>query len=215
MASDTAMLEELNGTSRTLDAQGVAVAIAEAGQGDFVLVIGDPGSALASALAWQFRVVTTPGGDDFASLSPAMKARRIAAIATAGGYAAFALCVTGHDASAAMHLAADMPEAVQKCVLIEPHVYDARGVLYDPSLAEKLDKIACHSLALFGTDGGGNTQAAPSFYRALIPNCHLMYVFEAVDILKDRPDAAIEVIADFLRRGDGFVVSDKDGRLHP
>ena len=217
MVADAATLEEKPVTFavRTIDAKGASVEIAEAGEGAAVLWCGRPDAAPAGLLADGFRVVATAGGADFASLSPAMKARRLVAVAEALELEEYSVCVSGADSSAALHLAADEAEKLQRAILIEPQVYDAKGVLNDPALAEKLANIACHSLALFGVDSGGVTNAATSHYRERVPNCHLMYVYAAADIVRDRPQAAASVIADFLRRGDGFLVSEKDGRLHP
>ncbi len=214
MASQVAEALKTDFTERNVDAGGIDVTLLEAGEGAAVVYIGDGDNAFVQKLAKKFRVVSTSGGEDFSGLSLAMKARRIAAIATASGYATFSICASGEDSSAALHAAADMPEAVQRCVLMGPLVFDNRGIMRDPSLPEKLQAIACHTLALFGTDGGGNTQVVPSWYREHVPNCHLMYVFDAPDVEKDRPAAAASVVIDFLNRGDGFLVSEGDGRIH-
>lgn len=216
MAADTAVLENTIAFAlRDIDAKGVKAVVAEAGQGDAVLYCGASGDGLAGLLAADFRIFATDGGADFPGLSPAMKARRLAGLADALGLTAFSVCVCAADANAALHLAADEPEKLQRAILIEPQVYDANGVLFDPALAEKLGAIASHSLALFGTNDGGETQAFAAPYREHIPHCHLMYVYDAGDIVRERPQAAANVIGDFLRRGDGFLVSDQDGRLHP
>ena len=41
------------------------------------------------------------------------------------------------------------------------------------------------------------------------------FVFDALDPARSRPEAAAEVIGDFLKRGDGFLVSEQDDRLFP
>ena len=202
-------------TRTTIDAAGTPVAIAQAGSGFAVIHIAASVDRLAQLLAGQFRMCCFEPGEDFAILAPAMKARRIAAIADALGLEQYGISVEGADALAALHLAADEPEKLQRAVLHAPGVFDNAGVLNDPSLAARLEGITAHSLALFGTDSGGNCDSPASIYREKIPNCQLMYLFDAPGLARSRPEAAAEVIADFLQRGDGFLVSEQDGRLFP
>ncbi|MGE3247732.1 MAG: hypothetical protein AB7F96_06635 [Beijerinckiaceae bacterium] len=200
---------------RTIDAGGSPVDIAEAGDGAPLIYLGTSTDTLAGLLARDFRVVALEPDSGFTALTPAMKARRIAAVAAALSLETYSVCAAGADTQAAAHLAADDPEKLQRAILLAPDVFDARGVLNDPSLSEKTADIACHSLALFGTDAGGHCEGNASHYRERLPKCHLMYVYDAPDPARDRPDAAASVIADFLRRGEGFLVSEKDGRVHP
>jgi pimeloyl-ACP methyl ester carboxylesterase len=216
--ADAAVVErdtQINFTRSTVDAAGTPVEVAHAGNGLAVVHVAASSDRLAQLLAGQFRICCFEPGEEFAALAPAMKARRIAAIADALGLEQYCLSVEGDDAIAALHLAADEPEKLQRAVLLAPEVFDSTGVLNDPSLAAKLERITGHSLSLFGTDSGGNVQVMTSLYREKIPNCHLMYVFDALDPARSRPEAAAEVIADFLLRGDGFLVSEQDGRLFP
>lgn len=206
---------QINFTRSTVDAAGTPVEIAEAGSGLAVIHVAASTDRLAHLLAGQFRICCFEPGEEFAALAPAMKARRIAALADALGLQHYCLSVEGVDALAALHLGADVPEKLLRAVMFSPQVFDSAGVLNDPSLAAKLEGITAHSLALFGTDSGGNTQGDTSLHREKIPNCHLMYVFDALDPARSRPEAAAEVIGDFLKRGDGFLVSEQDGRLFP
>jgi pimeloyl-ACP methyl ester carboxylesterase len=217
MANDAGAPAEADLTTfsrRAIDVAGSTVQIAQAGQGAPLLLIGNHADPLPQMLAGAFALTVIAADDSFAALTPAMKARRLAGLAQALDLDTYSVCAEAAEASAALHLAAGAPEAVQRCVLIAPQVYDAGGILNDPSLSDEIEAITCHSLALFGTDGGGNVDAVPALYRERIPNCHLMFVYDSTDPVRGRPQAAYEVVADFLNRAEGFLVSEQDGRLH-
>ena len=45
-------------------------------------------------------------------------------------------------------------------------------------------------------------------YKELLPNAHLMFVYDAGHALMvERPEAFAEAVADFLERTDAFVIS--------
>jgi hypothetical protein len=45
-------------------------------------------------------------------------------------------------------------------------------------------------------------------YKELMPNCHLVFVYDAAHAIStDRPEAFTEVVADFLERHEAFVIS--------
>jgi pimeloyl-ACP methyl ester carboxylesterase len=45
-------------------------------------------------------------------------------------------------------------------------------------------------------------------YKKLMPNCHLVFVYDAAHAISiDRPEAFTEVVADFLERHEAFVIS--------
>ena len=201
-------------TRQTLDVGATRVDIANAGQGRGVLYLAASSDPLAQILAADFNVHCFTPNDVFASLAPAAQARQIAAILEALALPACSVIAAGDDAQALLHLAADAPDASSNNIMVAPSVFDAQGVLRDPALADKLENITSHSLALFGTDSSGNATGSPSLYRQTIPYCHLMYVYDAPDPVRDRPQATACIIADFLRRGDGFLVNEKDGRIH-
>jgi hypothetical protein len=44
----------------------------------------------------------------------------------------------------------------------------------------------------------------------------LMYVYDAShEIAQDRPEAFVDVMSDFIRRGMNFLVNDKDRLINP
>jgi pimeloyl-ACP methyl ester carboxylesterase len=54
------------------------------------------------------------------------------------------------------------------------------------------------------------------FDKDLIPNCHLVFVYDAGHgISTDRPEAFTEVVADFLERHEAFVISRTETVIHP
>ena len=190
-------------SSRTIDVDGAEIRIAEAGQGDALLYVAPAQDRLAGLLAAQFRVIAV------------QQAGHIAAIVKALGLDPYSICVEGANARAALSLAIGKSAAPQRLILIAPEVLGPEQDLNDPTIAERLQDSACDILLLFGTDTGGAGSETASAHREKIPRSHLMYIFDAEDPARSRPEAAASVIADFINRGDGFLVSEADGRLFP
>jgi pimeloyl-ACP methyl ester carboxylesterase len=54
------------------------------------------------------------------------------------------------------------------------------------------------------------------FYKELLPNCHLVFVYDAGHAIStERPEAFAEVTADFMERREAFVVSRTETVIHP
>jgi pimeloyl-ACP methyl ester carboxylesterase len=54
------------------------------------------------------------------------------------------------------------------------------------------------------------------FYKELLPNCHLVFVYDSGHAIStERPEAFAEVTADFLERREAFVVSRTETVIHP
>ena len=71
-------------------------------------------------------------------------------------------------------------------------------------------------LVLFGTLDRVMPPAMGRHYKELLPNCHLVFVYDAGhEISTDRPEAFAEVTADFLQRHEAFVISRTDTVIHP
>ena len=65
-------------------------------------------------------------------------------------------------------------------------------------------------LDFYQTPGNGR------IYRRTLPNCALVYVFDAAhDIQSDRPEAFADVVSDFVRRGMNFMVNETDHLINP
>jgi pimeloyl-ACP methyl ester carboxylesterase len=86
----------------------------------------------------------------------------------------------------------------------------------DPDLEARLPGLAQPTLVLFGTR---DTMIPPDLghlYKELIPDCHLVFVYDAGHaIAAERPEAFVEVVGDFLDRHDAFVVSRTPTVIHP
>ena len=53
-------------------------------------------------------------------------------------------------------------------------------------------------------------------YKELLPNSHLVLVYDAAHaIAADRPEAFAEVVEDFLERHEAFVISRADTVIYP
>jgi pimeloyl-ACP methyl ester carboxylesterase len=71
-------------------------------------------------------------------------------------------------------------------------------------------------LVLFGTLDRAMPPAMGQHYKSLLPNCHLVFVYDAGhEISTDRPEAFAEVTADFLERHEAFVISRAETVIHP
>jgi pimeloyl-ACP methyl ester carboxylesterase len=91
-----------------------------------------------------------------------------------------------------------------------------RGPDRDADLETRMRSLATPTLVLFGTLDGVIPPDMGRFYRELIPNCHLVFVYDAGHgISTDRPEAFAEVTGDFLERHEAFVISRTNTVIHP
>jgi len=91
-----------------------------------------------------------------------------------------------------------------------------RGPDRDPELERRLRGVTTPTLVLFGTLDRVIPPEMGRLYKELIPNCHLVFVYDAGHgISTDRPEAFAEVTADFLERHEAFVISRADTLIHP
>ena len=91
-----------------------------------------------------------------------------------------------------------------------------RGPDRDPDLEARLPDLATPTLVLFGTLDRVISPDMGHFYKELMPNCNLAFVYDAGHAIStDRPEAFTEIVADFLERRDAFVVSRTETVIHP
>jgi pimeloyl-ACP methyl ester carboxylesterase len=91
-----------------------------------------------------------------------------------------------------------------------------RGPDRDADLERQLRGLATPTLVLFGTVDRVIPPDMGHIYRELMPNCHLVFVYDAGHAIStDRPEAFTEVVADFLERHEAFVISRTETVIHP
>ena len=116
------------------------------------------------------------------------------------------------------------PERVPPLPAVPPSIRDQTQALVrrlggparDPDLEQRLTGLTVPTLVLFGTVDRVIPPEMGRFYKELIPNCHLVLVYDAGhSIGTDRPEAFTEVVADFIERREAFVISRAETVIHP
>ena len=60
------------------------------------------------------------------------------------------------------------------------------------------------------------TRSLGYFYKELMPNCHLVFVYDAGHAIStDRPEAFTEVVGDFIERREAFVIIRTETVIYP
>jgi pimeloyl-ACP methyl ester carboxylesterase len=78
----------------------------------------------------------------------------------------------------------------------------------DADLEARLRGLTIPVLAVFGTRDGLIPPELGRLYKDLIPDAHLVFVYDAGHAISaERPEAFVEVVGDFLEREDAFVIS--------
>ncbi len=91
-----------------------------------------------------------------------------------------------------------------------------RGPDRDADLETRMRGLATPTLVLFGTLDGVIPPDMGRFYKELIPNCHLVFVYDAGHAIStERPEAFAEVTGDFLERHEAFVINRTNTVIHP
>lgn len=91
-----------------------------------------------------------------------------------------------------------------------------RGPDRDADLEARLPNLPTPTLVLFGTLDRVIPPQMGHFYKELMPNCHLVFVYDAGHAIgAERPEAFAEVVADFVERREAFVISRTATVIHP
>ena len=91
-----------------------------------------------------------------------------------------------------------------------------RGPDRDGDLETRLRGLATPTLVLFGTLDRVIPPDMGRIYKELIPNCHLVFVYDAGHAIStERPEAFAEVTDDFLDRHEAFVINRTETVIHP
>jgi pimeloyl-ACP methyl ester carboxylesterase len=91
-----------------------------------------------------------------------------------------------------------------------------RGPDRDPELDAAMPSIATPTLVLFGTLDRVIPPEMGRHYKAAMPNCNLVLVYDAGHAIgTDRPEAFCEVVSDFLDRHEAFIISRNETLINP
>ncbi len=83
-----------------------------------------------------------------------------------------------------------------------------RGPGRDGALEAGFRTLKMPVLVLFGTRDGVIPPDMGRIYKELLPDAHLVFVYDAGhEIGMERPAAFVDVVSDFLERSDAFVIS--------
>ncbi|HEX6512511.1 MAG TPA: alpha/beta fold hydrolase [Chloroflexota bacterium] len=86
----------------------------------------------------------------------------------------------------------------------------------DQELESRMAELNLPVLVLFGTADRLIPPSMGHFYKDLLPNCHLLFVYDAGHAIDgDRPEVVATVVGDFLARREAFLVKMESGLLYP
>jgi pimeloyl-ACP methyl ester carboxylesterase len=182
---------------------GDGLAYCEAGAGETVVAILGGGSPTrAHAFLAERRHVIVFAVPAEAGM-PQVAARRIAAALAELGIAHFDLLAEGAGATAALWLALDPEAEIGAVVVAGP---EARP-------DEAFRATTRPLLVLAGTN---DVSAVADRWRALLPDCHFMLVYDTgAAIGAERPEALAYIAGEFFERRHLFLVSRESGMLLP
>jgi pimeloyl-ACP methyl ester carboxylesterase len=177
-------------------------------KGEAVLWLGAKGrcAALKALVAAQCRVIEIES-----------EARAVEDVLAAQGLERVSLVAAGDDAAAALSLALERPTTIAAIVLLAPTIFDATGAAREgkEAVADKFGAIEAPMLALFGTEDKTTPPGVGRHYRGRNPRCNLVFIYDATAAMgEERPEAVAELVTDFIKRGDRFVVRQHDDRLY-
>jgi pimeloyl-ACP methyl ester carboxylesterase len=91
-----------------------------------------------------------------------------------------------------------------------------RGPDRDEALEHRMRGLATPVLVVFGTLDRVMPPEMGREYKTLLPNCHLVFVYDAGHLIgAERPEAFAEVVGDFLERREAFVISRRETMIFP
>ena len=111
------------------------------------------------------------------------------------------------------------PPSLPDRAIMERHrrlVTRLAGLPRDADLEARLRELETPTLVLFGTLDALIPPEMGHLYKELIPNSHLVFVYDAGHLISaERPEAFAEVVSDFLERHEAFVISRTETVIHP
>ncbi len=92
----------------------------------------------------------------------------------------------------------------------------AMGPPRDQDFETALGELDTPVLACFGTEDKVMPPEVARIYAELLPNCHLMMIYDAAHAVDaDRPEAVAAVAADFFERHEKFLVRQQSDVINP
>jgi pimeloyl-ACP methyl ester carboxylesterase len=184
---------------------GDGVAYHEAGAGETpvvaILGTGEAPTRAHALLAERRRVVVFAPPPEAGAAHEA--AQHIGATLASLGIKRYDLIGEGAGAATALWLALGQPKEIGAVVLAAP----------DGSPDDAFREMTRPVLVLAGTR---DASAAADRCRALLPECHLMLVYDAgVAIGAERPEALAFIAQEFFERRGLFLVSRESGKMLP
>ena len=91
-----------------------------------------------------------------------------------------------------------------------------RGPDRDAELETAMRRLDTPTLVLFGTLDRVIPPEMGRHYKELLPNGHLVLVYDAGHAIgAERPEAFAEIVTDFLERHEAFLISRTETVIHP
>jgi pimeloyl-ACP methyl ester carboxylesterase len=198
-----------------VEADGFRMRYMEGGQGAPLVHLqgaGEPRLTPAhDLLARHFRVIAleVPApADACGAHSMPVLASAMARAAWSLGLESFNLLGTSLGGAIALWMALHVPASILALVLEGPD--------RDADVDSRLPGLPTPTLVLLGTRDDTTAQEMGRACKERIPNCHLVYVYDAGPAIgRDRPEAFAEVVTDFLERHEAFVISRTETVIHP
>jgi len=142
-------------------------------------------------------------------LAPVGRAPTVEELAAIDPGGVLHLLAVGDAGAVALDVARERPDLVASVIVESPGSRVAECV-------GRLGGVVVPTLALCGTEADPAVADAGRALRRALPNSALVFVWAAGDDVRgDRPEAFADVVADFVRRGMGFLVEDRPGVINP
>lgn len=91
-----------------------------------------------------------------------------------------------------------------------------RGPGRDPELESRMRGLDIPTLVVFGTLDRMIPPEMGRHYKELMPNCHLVFVYDAGHAIgAERPEAFADLVSDFIERREAFVINRTPTVIHP
>jgi pimeloyl-ACP methyl ester carboxylesterase len=105
------------------------------------------------------------------------------------------------------------PESVARQRALTARIMGPRR---DADLEARMTQCNVPALVIFGTEDGQALQDMGRLYREKLPDCSLVYVYDAAhEVDADRPEAVVSLVNDFLSRHAAFVVNNRSSLIYP